>query len=368
MSQMASQAEPAATQSVSRTMNGFLTTVLGFGGAGRLASIANGAGWGNESAPYAQGSAFAPLAYAETAPKGVIARKASGAFNSVKPSPFFVPSWSVWTSAFGGGSRISGDVNTGSQNVNSNVYGLAVGADYRLTPDTTLGFALSGGETNFSLAGSSGSGNSNFFLGAAYARHWSGEAYLSATLAAGAHWVMATRSVAVGLAPDTLTASYTAPTIAGRIETGYRLAFGQFGLTPYGAAQAQQVWRPAHAETATSGTGATALTFSAHDVVLPRTELGAWVDHRLFGDIVLRGRLAWVHDYNRDASANETFQAAPGARILATGARRPADAGLVSAIAEVRIAPNVTFSTQFDGEFSHGAGSWAGTGRLRYVW
>jgi hypothetical protein len=50
------------------------------------------------------------------------------------------------------------------------------------------------------------------------------------------------------------------------------------------------------------------------------------------------------------------------------GAGRPADAPLVSAIAEIRIALNVIFSTQFDGEFTRGAGSGAGSGRPRCVW
>jgi uncharacterized protein with beta-barrel porin domain len=50
--------------------------------------------------------------------------------------------------------------SVGSNSTTSSIYGTAVGADYRISPDTLAGFALAGGGTSFSVAGS-GSGHSD---------------------------------------------------------------------------------------------------------------------------------------------------------------------------------------------------------------
>ena len=52
----------------------------------------------------------------------------------------------------------------------SSIYGVAVGADYRFSPNTLAGFALAGGGTNFSVNGA-GSGRSDLFQAGAFIRH-----------------------------------------------------------------------------------------------------------------------------------------------------------------------------------------------------
>ena len=64
----------------------------------------------------------------------------------------------------------------------SSIYGTAVGADYRFSPNTTAGFALGGGGTGFSVNGL-GSGRSDLFQAGAFLRHTIGTAYLTAALA-----------------------------------------------------------------------------------------------------------------------------------------------------------------------------------------
>ncbi|CCE00590.1 autotransporter domain-containing protein [Bradyrhizobium sp. STM 3809] len=345
--QLASQSAPAGTQSVGQSMTGFMSTVLDFGGSGR-----SGAGSTPGGSPM--------MAYAEASP----AAKAGKIFAKAMPME---PSWAVWGSAFGGGGHIGGDAAAGSQDVSSRIYGLAAGADYRLAPDTTLGFALSGGQTSFSVAQGGGYGSSDFIQAAAYATRRFGAAYVSGSLAAGAHWMSTTRNLTTA-AVETLRASYTAPTLAGRAEAGYRFDLGASSVTPYAALQLQQVWSPSYTETSSLGANGSALTFAARDTTLPRTELGLWADRRVSETFLLRGRAAWAHDYNRDATVSATFQTLPGASFVTTGARIAADSALLSGVAEVALTSHLTLSGQIDGQFARSSSSWAGTGRIKYQW
>ena len=101
---------------------------------------------------------------------------------------------------------------------------------------------------------------------------------------------------------------------------------------------------------------------------MPRTELGVWADRRISETFLLRGRAAWSHDYNHDATVTATFQTLPGASFVTTGARIAADSALLSGVAEVALTSHLSLSGQIDGQFAPSATTWAGTGRLRYQW
>ena len=57
----------------------------------------------------------------------------------------------MWGSAFGGGLNANGDPVVGSSSVTARMYGLGGGMDYRLTPDSVVGFALAGGNSSCTL-------------------------------------------------------------------------------------------------------------------------------------------------------------------------------------------------------------------------
>ena len=59
------------------------------------------------------------------------------------------PRWSVWAAGFGGSQTTEGNAAVGSNTATSRVFGVAMGADYLLSPRTIAGFALAGGGTNF---------------------------------------------------------------------------------------------------------------------------------------------------------------------------------------------------------------------------
>jgi uncharacterized protein with beta-barrel porin domain len=84
--------------------------------------------------------------------------------------------------------------------------------------------------------------------------------------------------------------------------------------------------------------------------------------------LMLRGKLAWAHDWVSDPSLLPTFQALPGASFIVNGAAPVKDSALASAGAELRMANGVSFIGKFDGEFANRSQTYAGTGTVRYVW
>ena len=112
--------------------------------------------------------------------------------------PSFEQRWSVWAAGFGGsqthrrqyGRRLA-------TTPRSSIYGTAVGADYRFSPNTMAGFALAGGGTNFSVANGLGGGRSDLFQAGAFIRHNVGAAYLTGALAYGWQDITTDRTVTV---------------------------------------------------------------------------------------------------------------------------------------------------------------------------
>ena len=68
--------------------------------------------------------------------------------------------------------------------------------------------------------------------------------------------------------------------------------------------------------------------------------------------LVLRGRAAWVHDFDPGRRINAAFQTLPGASFTVDGAAAPRDSALASAVAEMRMRSGVTLIGKVDGEFA----------------
>jgi autotransporter-associated beta strand protein len=281
-----------------------------------------------------------------------------------------VSRWSVWGAAYGGSETVGGNAVVGSQDTKASVYGLVAGADYKVSPDALLGFALAGGGNAFSLANGLGSGSADVFQAGAYARQNIGAAYLSAALAYGWHDVTTNRTVAPA-GVDLLQARFRADTFSGRFEGGYRFATPFMGITPYAAAQVISFNLPAYAEHTLAGTGMFALNYAAQTTTDTRTELGLRSDKSFAMQdavLTLRGRAAWAHDYNPDRAVTALFQALPGASFAVNGARPDADSALVSAGAEMKWLNGFSLAATFEGEFSGNVTSYAGKGVAKYTW
>ena len=162
----------------------------------------------------------------------------------------------------------------------SRIYGTAVGADYRFSPNTMAGFALAGGGTNFSVA-MAGTGRSDLFQAGAFIRHNIGPAYVTAALAYGWQDVTTDRTVTIA-GIDQLRARFNANAWSGRVEGGYRFVhavIGGFGLTPYAAGQFTTFDLPAYAEAARRRARTPSRWPTARrDVTDSRSELGFRTD------------------------------------------------------------------------------------------
>jgi uncharacterized protein with beta-barrel porin domain len=309
----------------------------------------------------------APTGYASTQTSGA-ARDAYAMFTKAPPA-VFEQRWSVWGAGFGGSQTTDGNAALGSNTATSSVFGTVIGADYRISPYTIAGFALAGGGTNFSVAGS-GSGHSDLFQAGAFVKHTVGAAYISAALAYGWQEITTNRTVTVA-GSDQLRAQFDANAFSGRLEGGYRFVTPWMGVTPYAAAQFVTFDLPAYAEQAIAGSNAFALANNAKDVTDARSELGLRTDKSFAmtdAILTLRGRAAWAHDFNPDRNIAATFQALPGASFVVNGAAQARDSALVTASAEVKWINGWSAAATFEGEFSDVTRSYAGKGVVRYVW
>jgi uncharacterized protein with beta-barrel porin domain len=278
--------------------------------------------------------------------------------------------WSVWGAAYGGSATTSGNVTVGSQDMTARVYGVVAGADYKVSPNTLLGFALAGGGTSFTLANALGRGSSDLFQAGAFGRHNFGPAYVSAALAYGWHDVTTNRTVALA-GIDQLQGRFQAETFSARFEGGYRFATPVVGITPYAAAQVISFHLPNYAEQSLVGGGLFALNYASQTTTATRTELGLRSDKSIAMQdavLTLRGRAAWAHDYNPDRAVTAVFQTLPGASFVVNGARGDPDAALVSAGAEMKWLSGFSLMATFEGEFSGNTTSYAGKGVARYTW
>jgi uncharacterized protein with beta-barrel porin domain len=281
--------------------------------------------------------------------------------------------WSVWAAGFGGSQTTDGNATLGSNSTTSRLGGVAVGADYRFSPNTIAGFALAGGGTNFNLANAFGSGRSDLFQAGAFVRHSSGQAYISGALAYGWQDITTDRTVTVA-GVDQLRAQFNANAWSGRVEGGYRFVsawLGGIAISPYVAGQFTTFDLPAYAEQAVVGANTFALAYGAKSVTASRSELGLRGDKSFAmqdGIFTLRGRAAWAHDFNTDRNIGATFQMLPGASFVVNGAAEAPDAALITASAEKKWLNGWSATATFEGEFSSITTSYAGKGVVRYAW
>jgi uncharacterized protein with beta-barrel porin domain len=289
------------------------------------------------------------LAYAARRKRTGGERDAYAAFKSPPRAMTFDRRWSVWGAGYGGTQQTDGDAGTGSQKFTNHVYGGAAGFDYRLTPETLVGFALGGAGATFGLANGLGGGRSEMFQAGLYGRHTSGAAYISGALAWGWQDITLDRTVFA----NSYRANFDTNAVTGRLEGGWRFAYGTSGITPYAAGQVTSFFLPGYAEQLVAGVNTFALTYAEKDVTASRTELGLRGDTSFTAVdavVTLRGRAAWAHNFNTDRSISALFQSIPAAGFTVFGASPAQNSALVSAGAEAKWLNGFSVAATFEGE------------------
>jgi len=353
LSQFAGEAATGAQGAAFGLMSSFLSLLTG---------PAGGSGSGGPALPFApqRADAFPPdvaLAYASVL--------------KAPPKPTR-SSWNVWGAAFGGGTSIGGDpAGTGSHDVTAHAGAVAAGVDYRVSPDTVVGFALAGGGTSWDLSAGLGGGRSDTFLAGIRGFTQARQSYLSGSLTYASSWMSTSRTITVA-GPDTLSASFNAQSFGGRLEGGYRVP-SAVAFTPYAAVQAQSFSAPAYSESGALGApDPFALAYAAQTATVVRTELGGRFDRDYAqadgSRLDLFGRVAWAHDWQSNPNLTATFIGLPAASFVVAGATPPADLALLTAGAEWRRRDGWAFLAKFDGEFAARAQAYMGTARVKYAW
>lgn len=296
----------------------------------------------------------------------------AGRFASSQPADTssFESRWSVWGAGYGSSRKTDGDAIIGSHDTRGRVYGVAVGADYILLPDTVIGFAVAGGGTKFSLSDGMGSGDSDLFQAGIYGRHNIGNAYITGAFAYGWQSIDTERTVSF-YETDQLNGSYRANSWSGRLETGYRFDAPWFGITPYVAGQFVTFDLPSYSENAYAGSDTYALNYSSQRETMGRSELGISLDKSIAlsdGVFTMRGRIAWARNFNNDRNVFAAINGLPGAGFVVNGASQPKDVGLASLSAEISWNNGVSLGAAFDAEFADASTNYAGKGVLRYKW
>jgi uncharacterized protein with beta-barrel porin domain len=356
LSQLDGEAATGAERGAFQLMTQFLGVMLDPFVDGRLGGFGTAGGSAIGFAPEQQDN-LPPdiaLAYASILTKAL-------------PAATFEGRWTAWGSAYGGANNTNGNAAAGSNNVTTSTFGFAGGMDYHLSPNTIVGFSLAGAGTNWGLANALGTGRGDAMQSGVYGvTHW-GPAYLAGALAFANEWFTTNRT-ALG---SSLSANFVGQSYAARLEGGWRFGvLPTLGVTPYGALQFQDFHTPAYSESATMG-GAFGLAYNAMNATDVRTELGSRLDAPTVVagmPLILRGRLAWAHDFVANPTLSAAFQALPGGTFTVNGAPIPRDSALTTAGAELFLTPRWTLLAKFDGEFGAGSQTYGGTGTLRYTW
>ena len=235
--------------------------------------------------------------------------------------------WSVWAAGYGGSQTTDGNAALGSNSTTSSVAGTAVGADYRLSPDTIAGFALAGGGTSFGVAGS-GSGHSDLFQAGAFVRHNAGPAYITAALAYG--WQDITTDRTVTWPVSISCGAIQRQRLIGprRRRLSLRRAAGSAAsasrLTPP-LSSPRSICRPMPNRPSSAPT-ILRWPMAPRSVTDPRSELGFRTDKSFAmpdGVLTLRGRLAWAHDYDPTARSARPSRRCRARASSSTARRRP---------------------------------------------
>jgi uncharacterized protein with beta-barrel porin domain len=363
LAQISGEGSSGSAQALFQTSNQFVNM---------LADPSTGGAGGDRSNPFASEDEQA-LAYAGKKRRVSADPKTSEAYAALTPRDRRAPvtgRWSVWAAGYGGSSTVDGNATTGASGTSSHIYGTAVGASYRVSLNTLVGFALGGAGFNYGVSDGLGNGRADVFQIGAYGRHNMGASYLAAALAYGWQDVTTDRTVTIA-GTDALGANFHAHSFAARGEIGHRFGFGGVGLTPYGALQYTGIHLPAYAENAVSGSGQFALAFASQDADNLRSEIGLRADHSLLaagGLVTLRGRAAWAHDSNTERTVTPTFQSLPGSSSFTiNGARPAANSALLTAGGEIKWHNGWSIAATYEGEFSNTASSNAGKGTVRYA-
>jgi hypothetical protein len=230
--------------------------------------------------------------------------------------------WRVWSMGFGDQSSLK-DTTSAGLDFSQQTYGGTLGADYQVNPNLLTGFAVGGSSSTFSLPDSSTSGQLEAADVGAYADAQFGSLYLLSGLSFSHFNNFTTRTVTNVGPTETDAGRFASEQVGGQIELGWRQAFGDFSITPFGSLGFFDTFQNQYSESADGGSGLYALTFTAHDAVSAPVSLGAQFDIQKSFEggwtWSLFGRGAWEHETQPIRQINAYLDVLPSAQFTVDG-------------------------------------------------
>lgn len=333
------------------------------GGQFNMAMMQQGAG--NDGEPSITGTSS--LGYA---PQRSVAHRGADAFAAMPPlRPTETAPWRVWASAFAARQTLSGD--GGSFGQTQRLAGGMLGLERQASFDLRYGVALGASQASYAADDVTTSGRFDAAHAGAYVRKNFGATYLAAVASYAHFWNRTSRSITLTPTPESMSGSFGADLLSGRIEFGYRQMLARFRVTPFVAIEPSALWQHGYTETTTSGAGLFPLTFAATTSYSFPTFLGAQLDTQIaMGDQMLAPylRASWVHEFSPDRKLQATFLTLPGAAFTVAGPRAARDAARIEAGARWTITPQALLFANLTGEFSDRSRGYTANGGLRVAW
>jgi uncharacterized protein with beta-barrel porin domain len=275
----------------------------------------------------------------------------------------------VWTAGFGASQSLQGQADTGSASQSVRSAGGVLGFDWQAAPDLRVGLAVGGSESTFSVASLSTSGRMTAGHVGAYAMKTWGAYYIAASLSYARLDNSTTRTI-TGVGPtETVSGRFDSDLLSGRVELGWKQAYGRVNVTPFVAVEPSVAWQRGFTE---SGTGILGLTVASHTATSLPTFVGVQFDGRYVtpeGAVLAPySRVSWVHEFEPDRRVSAAFITVPGASFTVNGARAASDAARLDTGAKLTFSGGLALFANFTGEWSDHTHSYAGSGGFRYAW
>jgi outer membrane autotransporter protein len=279
---------------------------------------------------------------------------------------------------------VAGDSALGSATVSMRGGAVAAGIDYQIDPNFLLGAAGGVGPSSFSVPDRETSGTVSTSHAALYGSTRWGSLYTAGILSFDMFRVQTDRfafvpGVAAPVNPlpdisEKLQGDFSARSLSGRFETGYKFIANPINVTPLvAAAQFSSLRMDGFTENAliSTNTGNLALNSAGQTVGSLRTFLGTQLDSKFFvggNSFEPWLRASWVHEFDRERSLLAAFSAAPGFYFPIDGARSVANSARINAGLKVGITPGIAIFANFDGDFSSKSDTLAGMGGFKISW
>ncbi len=289
------------------------------------------------------------------------------------PSPvpvggdFYQPQrWRVWAAGLGGGASLEGDRGAGT--LDTTVGGVAGGLDYRFNPTALIGIAGGWTDSDLSVDAMHTDGTVEGSHVGLYGVKSFGRVYLAGT-AEYAHFENHTDRIIDFVVDERARGNFDSDSFGGRIEAGWRRSWGRHYVTPFVGMDAYQLDIDGFTENSRNlngGPGILGLTFASDTLSSVTSSVGLQLDttYTLANDRWLTPfvRVAWVHEYDPERSAQSFLTSSPAAAFLVDGASAAEDVVRVVTGLRLDLSERIALWGFFEGDFGDRAQSYAGVG------